>query len=138
MIPKKNTKMIIILLNSVDQSNLKSFPKQVARITTIFCKSSITFDIVCSLRLIIKFSPPAGKVSKLMCTQGGCYGFDLTNMVLHDCTSSLQSLTNCFIVVVTLSMSNPLIGWLAGSLGAFGRTLILTSIKTTIIQDHNK
>lgn len=66
MVPKKNTKMIIILLNSVDQSNLKSFPKQVARITTIFCKSSITFDLVCSLRLIIKFSPPAGKVSKFI------------------------------------------------------------------------
>jgi len=32
-------------------------------------------------------------------------------------TSSLQSLTNCFSVVVTFSMSNPLIGWLAGSLG---------------------
>lgn len=33
-------------------------------------------------------------------------------------TSSLQSLTNCFSVVVTFSISNPLIGWLAGSLGA--------------------
>ena len=71
MVPKNNTKMTIILLNSVDQSNLRSFPKQVARITMIFCKSSITFDIVCSLRLIIKISPPLGNVSKLMCTQGG-------------------------------------------------------------------
>lgn len=40
-------------------------------------------------------------------------------------TSSLQSLTNCFSVVVTFSMSNPLIGWLAGSLG------------TLISENHN-
>lgn len=53
-------RMIIILLNSVDQRNLKSFTKPVARIA-IWVFVTITFDLVCSLRLIIKISPPLGK-----------------------------------------------------------------------------